>query len=617
MIKHLDDSYQKQIDLIDEILNIKHILKDVKIEIHVAKKSRISLKDGLLMIYLEKQSDLNVLLRILKEQQNTKSFDITLNKTIDTLTYMMDASRNAVAKVSTLKRLIVTLALFGYDAIQLYTEDTFEIEDEPYFGYLRGAYTKAEIKVIDQYAHDLGIELIPCIQTLAHFNQITRHHEYRDMFDINDILLVDDEKTYKLIEKIFQTVKENFSSNQINIGMDEAYMIGRGKYLDQFGYQDKFEIMTKHLNKVLELCRKYDLKPMMWSDMFFALTFNNYYENDQEMPKEVVDKIPKDVSLIYWDYYKTDKNIYDDMLKKHEAFDNPIMFAGGVWKWIGFTPDNRYSLVATKAAMEAVKARGIKDVIVTGWGDNGGEASQFSVLPSLAYYGATKYDHLTIDDQFKHSFYTVTGVNFDDFMMIDSANQLSDNYVDKNASNKHFFYNDILLGLMDTTVIKGYKQIYEAKHQQFKDNKNKFSGYQYIFETQLNLVDVISHKVELGVEFRLAYQQKDIPKMKTLLNDLKALNNKIDIFYESLKYQWMYENKPFGFDVQDLRIGGLKQRITYATDKIEAYLNEEIKVIEELELNLLDYYGKRMDYQKLKDQIEYAYLPIVTVNVYK
>ena len=68
------------------------------------------------------------------------------------------------------KKLIDALQKMGYNTLELYTEDTFEVEGEPYFGYLRGRYSSEEIKEIDKYARAHGIELIPCIQTLAHFS---------------------------------------------------------------------------------------------------------------------------------------------------------------------------------------------------------------------------------------------------------------------------------------------------------------------------------------------------------------------------------------------------------------------------------------------------------------
>ena len=54
---------------------------------------------------------------------------------------MLDCSRNAVMKVSKLKEFIDFLSKAGYNALELYLEDTYEVEGEPYFGYMRGRYT--------------------------------------------------------------------------------------------------------------------------------------------------------------------------------------------------------------------------------------------------------------------------------------------------------------------------------------------------------------------------------------------------------------------------------------------------------------------------------------------
>lgn len=91
---------------------------------------------------------------------------------------MLDCSRNSVMKVEEVKNFARIVKSFGYNMIQLYTEDTFEVEGEPYFGYLRGRYSKDELKDIISYCESIGIEVIPCIQTLAHLNQIFRWEEY-------------------------------------------------------------------------------------------------------------------------------------------------------------------------------------------------------------------------------------------------------------------------------------------------------------------------------------------------------------------------------------------------------------------------------------------------------
>ena len=44
---------------------------------------------------------------------------------------MLDCSRNGVMKPEAVKRMIDCLQKMGYNALELYTEDTFEVEGEP------------------------------------------------------------------------------------------------------------------------------------------------------------------------------------------------------------------------------------------------------------------------------------------------------------------------------------------------------------------------------------------------------------------------------------------------------------------------------------------------------
>ena len=50
-----------------------------------------------------------------------------------------------------------------------------------------------------------------------------------------------------------------------------------------------------------------------------------------------------------------------------------------------------------------------------------------------------------------------------------------------------------------------------------------------------------------------------------------------------MRTQWLTENKAFGLDVQDIRLGGLKARVDTAILRLEDYLNERVSHLEELE----------------------------------
>ena len=89
-------------------------------------------------------------------------------KNYETLGVMLDFSRNGVMTLETLKNFLTILSKMGYNTVFLYMEDTYEVEGEKYFGYMRSRYSIEEMKQIDDFCYELGMEAIPCIQTLAH-----------------------------------------------------------------------------------------------------------------------------------------------------------------------------------------------------------------------------------------------------------------------------------------------------------------------------------------------------------------------------------------------------------------------------------------------------------------
>ena len=72
---------------------------------------------------------------------------------------MLDMSRNGVMTPEAVKRFALTIKKMGYNMLQLYTEDTYEVMDEPYFGYLRGRYSREEMKDIVAYCDSIGVEM--------------------------------------------------------------------------------------------------------------------------------------------------------------------------------------------------------------------------------------------------------------------------------------------------------------------------------------------------------------------------------------------------------------------------------------------------------------------------
>ncbi|KAJ1957680.1 hypothetical protein GGI12_004957 [Dipsacomyces acuminosporus] len=355
-------------------------------------------------------------------------FTIAEQAQFETLALMIDCSRNAVLSVKNVYSMLRNMALMGYNMLQLYTEDTYKVPDEPFFGYLRGGYTQNELKMIDDYAFNMGIEVVPCIQTLGHLGQILQWPKYLNLRDTNEVILTKSPETYAFIEKLIATVSAPLRSKRIHIGMDEAYGLGEGRFRSLYGAQEGTSIFVEHLSKVHGICTKLGLRPMIWSDMLFCLAAKNnalyaYYDqsNNPVDAFKKVEGIPPDIDLVFWDYYHTLPEIYARKIQQHRELGcKSPWLAGAAWTWSRFWcylpfsfESNRASLTAAKSLMGRVQS-----FMLTIWGDEGNECDFFSSLPVLLYVANHAYtDKTEIDLVFmENSFASICGGSLTEWM---------------------------------------------------------------------------------------------------------------------------------------------------------------------------------------------------------
>ena len=525
----------------------------------------------------------------------------------DTLGVMLDVSRNAVMSVESFKKYLIYLEKMGYNCVWLYAEDIYEVEGEPFFGYLRGRYTREELRELDNFAYEHGIELIPCIQTLAHLRSFFRWNKVE--VDDADVLLADDERTYQFIENLIKSVSSTFRTRKIHVGMDEAWSVGRGKHLKIHGYEPRADIMKRHLERVNAIVKKYGCTSIIWSDMFICTWSGGSYtalgeKGTFEVPENVKASVPEDVSLVYWDYYYATKQHYDNNIKTHKHFNRKLWFAGGVWSWRSYVPNNHYSITSMVPALDACRENGIRDIVMTIWGDNGCEASRYATLPSMLYiaeYARGNTDEEKIKAKFKRLF----GADYDAFMQLDDADNIHFSYDKHERASRKVLFTDLFSGFLDTAVKEGYSLELAKLADAYKASAKKYRKWSYLFNSQAALCDVMAVKYELGVKTRAAYKAGDKQELRRLANeDYTLLIKRLRTFQLALEKQWYTENKPHGFDVQELRVGGVAIRAESCKRRLLDYANGKIAEIPELSDELIqikptDYLYKPADYDYL------------------
>lgn len=517
---------------------------------------------------------------------------------------MIDGSqRNQLITVSATKWLLRMMAAMGLNMLMLYTEDNYDIEGEPYFGYMRPRYSQADYKAIDDYAYSLGIEVIPCMQTLAHMPDMLRWNAYADIRDDQWTMLVGEEKTYRLIEKMLAASSAPFRTKRIHIGMDEAWNMGLGQYLEKNGYRSKHEIMAEHMIRVMEIVRKLGLQPMMWADMFFRTVLpNSLYRTMDEIrfPQDIIDSVPPEMGLIYWDY-RGDSELIAKMIKDHKRLSDQVIFAGCVRNNRSFCYNHHVSTKHNHTAYMTCKQEGVEEMITTIWGDNAPENTVFNTLLGLQYCAEHGYKAEVEEKDWFDRFHFCCHAEAEEFIrlsqldFIEGANPHPSTQDNANPSH-YLLWQDPLMGLFDANLPEKVNLMaYYQELGEYFEAAAKKNAWHRIMYTQLEkAAKALALKAELGRDIRSAYLAGEKEALKALAE--KRIPDTIQAVkaLRSAHYDlWMAQCKPAGWEIIDLHYGGLLGRLETAIRRIQEYLDGKFESLPELEEARLPYNGRK------------------------
>jgi len=537
---------------------------------------------------------------------------------------MADVSRGGVFNLKTAKLLIKYLALMGYNDLMLYMEDVYELPKYPYFGHHRGRYTLDELRELVEYGERFGVTLTPCIQTLGHLRSMLRWPCFASIRDTDDVLYVGKDETYEFLDYVFETLCSVFKTRRFNIGMDEAHSLGTGARLEKEGFVPKSELMRIHLKRIAELCKKHGIKPLIWSDMFFRPLNpdNEYYSADLQVPDEVINSVPEDFTLVYWEYYNCDmtdelKAIFDNMMAQHLRFNNPTAYAGCTWRWVGFAPKNAFSMLTSNYHVNGCLDNNIRDITMTSWSNDGSESSHFSAIPAVMLYAEKLYtgsrERLDISD----ALFDIFGLTLDDYLLLDEPNRVPGSPPTRLSQGKNpcknLFYQDCLCGKMDAHSDPSYKAFYAELSKKLYAKKD-VKRFGYLFEVLGALCQVLKTKATLSLDLRKAYLENDRQRLDELCWEIDTMIADLDVFTELFRKQWLKEYKMWGYENIEMRFGSVKERAIGTKKTVREYLNGELEAIEPLEDEVLYFDCRPADSEKNKIASIGHYLQCTPIN---
>lgn len=520
-----------------------------------------------------------------------KDTELSQSRAFDTCGVMIDVSRRAVMKPETVKMLMRYMAAMGMNRLMLYTEDIYEIPEQPYFGYMRGRYTKAELQDIVIYGKLLGIECVPCIQTLAHLERPLRWDAFKDVRNTPDCLLIGEEKTYEFIEQMIKAARECYLTDEIHIGMDEAFNLNMGRYLELHGYRDRLEVLCEHMHRVNDIVGKYGFeKPMMWGDMFLRRIITGV--DDKLL--ETMENIPEDMAMVYWSYDGRSESMYRTRFDQMALTKRPVIFAGGIHTWDSVCVNYTVTLESSQASLGAAKTKGIKNVFATMWGDNGTECDITSALLGFQLYSEINYNDRIKRDELYGMFRICTGFEAESFLMLDCENyhkrlcpEMEQLELDATpdpiiSASSQVLYQNPLFGLFEKNLENADLKTHYMELCERFETVAVPEGFEELFENHGQLLKVLLMKCDIGERLKAAYDSGNKDELSKLAQELDVIAEEISKLYDLRAKLWYKNNKPFGFEAAGGRLMSASGLCRNAASRVKAYIDGYEKELPEL-----------------------------------
>lgn len=595
------ETIREAAQLLAEKLNVEFTEDGIRVQVvSGAEALRISRQEGCFVLeYSQRVEAFRGLALIVDMIRKDRAEEVLQKRYFDTCGMMLDVSRGRVITVETAKDLLEYMALMGLNMMMLYTEDTYEIEKYPQFGYKKGAYTKEEIRAVDAYAQQFGIELIPCIQTLSHLKTALRWGYAGKFKDTAETLYVGKDETYEFIRDMFTTVKECFTSRRIHIGLDEAADVGSGKKRKLDGYIPPFTLLTQHLEKVCEIAREEGLSPMMWSDMFFKFGQNGGdYDSTSVIPEGFSEVLPDNIEMVYWDYCFEDGDTTDLFLKKHNCeLGRKTIFAGGIWTWNRMTVNLDKTFATANGQLASCKKNGVKEVFATIWCNTASMFNLYSILPGLQMWAEHMYREKVEEKQLADMFECCTGYSMEAFRLLSMDDFTEEDkavYQDPAAfcinTSAQLFFNDILTGLWDKTLSGFDFKTHYGNYLDRIDALGDMGKMKTAFTQAKILAQILIIKSDIKKELMEAYEHRCQAGLEACEKRMEELLGLYERYHEISMEIWHQQNKPFGWDTCDMMIGNAETRVKTAIKRVQGLLEGRVECLPELETETFYYY---------------------------
>ena len=295
--------------------------------------------------------------------------------------YMLDISRGRMPKVDTIKGMIDFLAALKYNEFQLYMEgDCFKYAAYPKETADFDCLTPEDIEALDVYCRERFIDLVPNQNSFGHmytwlkkpeFHHLGLFEEDETPSTLNPLL----PESFDFICNLYESLLPHFSSKYVNIGLDEAYGLGKFQIEEYCREKGKDVVFMEWLNKLNgHIKEKYGKTVMFWADMIY-----NYPQSYHLVPKDAV--------ALEWGY---------ELIQSQRMTAHCIAYRDAGVRYYVCPSTNTHGSLAGRMDVTTFNIRtcaelaaeyGAEGLLLTDWGDGGHPQSWVWSMNPIALAG--------------------------------------------------------------------------------------------------------------------------------------------------------------------------------------------------------------------------------------
>lgn len=280
--------------------------------------------------------------------------------------YMWEISSGRMPKPEMICKVVDYLAGLKYNELQIYMENfCFKYSAFPDLTEGYECLEPENIRMLDQYCKDRFIELVPCQNGFGHMTawlaeERWSHLEVTDGQahggTINPLL----PESLELLDQIYGSLLPHFSSDKVNICLDEAVMLGKFQLEEICEKEGCENVFMDWMNKLADLAKnKYGKKTIQfWDDMI-----NDYPESFRRLPEGAI--------ALEWGYDPIKSQMMEGRCMALAEKKVPFYVCPSTSTYSSFT--GRFDVLSfnIRTAAEVGRKHGAQGILITEWGNIG------------------------------------------------------------------------------------------------------------------------------------------------------------------------------------------------------------------------------------------------------